>query len=133
MQSNDRVKWRIWISAISWCVSLAVSFWVGFHVLPGCAGPGEALLALSSAFLPLCFVLAFLAPRLRPLGPIILIGSLAAGVVVFAVTDKKMDHNLLGIEVIGAIVMALPSSALGAFVGALISSRLWRDSHRDKP
>ena len=76
--------------------------------------------------LPLCFGLALATPRLPWLCPLLAFCAIAFGVGADAMTDKTMDRNLWGIEVILAQALALPGAVIGGAVGVFLSQRVWR-------
>jgi hypothetical protein len=120
-------------SVISWCLSLLGGFWIGYLVLFGCDGLGEAFLTLSSFLLLLSLLLALMAPYLPWLCPILMFAAVGVGVFTFDMIDTSMDHNLSGIEVIGAYIMALPGSAIGGVVGTFLSLKIWRERKGSTP
>ena len=116
-----------------WILSAIGGFLVGFYLTPGSTVADGAFLWLSMTIFPMCFLFALATPRFPWRCPILAIFALALGIGVDAMTDKTMDRNLWGIEVIVFQIMALPATVIGGAIGALLSHIIWRRKTAQQP
>jgi hypothetical protein len=87
--------------------------WLPLAVLPLC-------IAL------LCFGLPWATTRMPWLCPVLTFGAIPFGVFAYGMIDNTMDHNLLGIEIVIAPILAFPGAVVGGAAGVFLSRRAER-------